>query len=134
MVASVKPLLDHVHTPEQGWPQKGGRGTVAPSSGNVSSPSEKNFVSVGEFSTKNCAQMHRKIPFILILSPLSGNPTPPRRTNPGATPAPEHHIGTYHMYRMKACDDLCGACINETFPCLYYFNFSVPKIGILRGV
>ena len=58
-------------------PDGGGRGAVAPLSGNVSPPaSGTNFVSVREFSTENCVLMHRKIPFI-FLAPLSGNPAPP---------------------------------------------------------
>ena len=49
---------------------RGGQGGCSPSSG-------KNFVSVGEFSTKNCVQLHRKILLILIFSPPIGEPSPP---------------------------------------------------------
>ena len=45
---------------------EGGRGAVAPRRGMLVPPSGKNFVSVGEFSTKNCVQMHRKIPFFKV--------------------------------------------------------------------
>ena len=52
-----------------------GQGAVTPRRG-ISRRSGKNFVSVEEFSTKNCVQMHKKIPSILIFSPPVGEPTP----------------------------------------------------------
>ena len=55
----------------------GGMGAVAPSSGSVSPPSEKNIMPVGEFLTKNCVLMLRKIPAILFYSPLVGETKPP---------------------------------------------------------
>ena len=38
--------------------------------------SGKNFMPVGAFTTENCILMYRKIPSILLCSPLSGNPAP----------------------------------------------------------
>ena len=64
---------------------QGGTGGAVASSGNVSPKSWNNFVSVGEFSTENCVLTHRKLPYILLFSPLSENPAP-RLANPGATP------------------------------------------------
>ena len=52
------------------------RGAVAPSSGNVSPPSWKNYVSIGEFSTENCVRMHRKIPSIMLVSTPDEEPSP----------------------------------------------------------
>ena len=48
--------------------------------GAVAASSRKKFVSGEEFETENCVIMHRKIPSILFLAP-------PRRANPGTTPA-----------------------------------------------
>ena len=51
---------------------EGARGAVASTSGSVSPPSEKNFVSGGEVLTENCVIIHRKISSILLFSPPSG--------------------------------------------------------------
>ena len=58
----------------RGRRQRGGRRAVAPSWGDVSSPSEKKFVSVGEFTTEYCVLMHKKNPIFCYLAPLSRNP------------------------------------------------------------
>ena len=83
-----------------------GQGGVTPRRG-ISRRSRKNFVSVEEFSTKNCVQIHKKIPSILIFSPPVGEPTP-CRANPGAIP----EFGVYFSFNLQ--DDLPSEDANVT--------------------
>ena len=68
LAAILLPNNTNILILKSGVAPEGGWGAVVPSSGSGSLPSGKNFVSVGEFLTVNCVIMHRKIPFILLLS------------------------------------------------------------------
>ena len=92
-VEKARKVILFFHIISRGGARGGGAGNVSP-------PSGKNFVSVREFSTENCVQMHRMIPSMLLFSPLAGEPSP-LLDNPGASPDNVFAISMKYLFNIQ---------------------------------